>query len=198
MLDHTTNASVVNSTVSGGTIGVASVGGSNNNIVNNNLSNLNGWGVLLISTNHEYIVANTLNHVTRACTDPDGNYLQSGCESSGLAAIQVQANLFASNHCEESANCYYASGDGGYSSNNNKFFNNYCAGASANCFEVTFSQGNQFDYNVATNQCVYPFWIGGSSVQFGSHNQWNCKFSADKAFRESQQNTKPATDIQGF
>ena len=196
LLDHTTNAAVANATVSGGTIGVASWGGANNKIVNNNLSNLNGWGVLLIATNQNYIVGNTLNDVNRACITPDGDYLQSGCESSGLAAIRAQANIIASNHCERAANCFYAAGDGGHSSNNNKFFNNYCAAAANNCFEVTFSQGNQFDYNTATEKCDYPFWISGSRVSIGTHNKWNCSHSANKAFDDSRQATNAPTQME--
>ncbi|MGB8648852.1 MAG: right-handed parallel beta-helix repeat-containing protein [Anaerolineae bacterium] len=204
LLDNATNSAVTSAVVSGGTTGVVVSHGSNNILFNNNFSELNGWGILLLYTANNYLVANTTNHVNRACTDPGGNYLQSGCESSGIAAIQASSSLFFNNHCERSGNCIYASGVGGFASNNNQFFNNYCAGASANCYEVTFSQGNRFDYNVATTDpntgdvCIYPFWIGGSTVQFGSHNQWNCKFSAQFSLNQSQKDTNIPTNIQGY
>ncbi len=204
LLDNTTNATVVSSTVSKGTIGVAVMRGSNNKIAKSNLSNLNGWGALLLFTKGNALVGNTLNHVTRDCVGPDGDYIQAGCESAGIAAIQAEANLFVDNHCEHSSNCIYASGDGGYGSNNNKFFNNYCAASPNNCFEVTFSSGNRFDYNVATSdlntgdKCIYPFWIGGSTVEFGPHNTWNCKFSAEQAFKDSKAGANVSTDMRGF
>ncbi len=204
LLDNATNSGVASTVVSGGTTGVAVSHGSNNVLLNNNLSELNGWGILLLYTANNYFVGNTTNHVNRPCTDPDGNYLQSGCESSGIAAIQVNNSLFYNNHCERSGNCIYASGVGGFSSNNNQFFNNYCAGASANCYEVTFSQGNRFDYNMATTAndtgdlCIYPFWIGGSIVKFGPHNSWNCKFSAQYSLNQSQKDTNAPTNIEGF
>ncbi len=203
LLDHTTNASVVSATVSGGTIGVASLGGSSNKIVNNNLSNLNGWGVFLAFAQGNYVVGNTLNNNNRACLDPDGNYVQSGCESAGWMAIRSEANFVVNNHCEHGANCYYTPGNGGYSSNNNKFFNNYCAAAGNNCFEITFSQGNTFDYNVTgpdpkhpQDKCDYPFWISGSIVHFGPHNTWNCKHDGEQSLNDSRRGTGVTTGIE--
>lgn len=198
LLDHTTNVAVVGSTVSKGTIGVASVHGSNNKIVDNNLSNLNGWGALLFWSNNNAVVGNTLNRVTRSCNGPDGGNFTTGCESAGIAAIRALSNLIVSNRCERSSNCLYASGEGGFSSNDNKIFNNYCAGSPHNCFELTFSAGNQLDYNVATSGCNYPFWISGSNVDLGSHNKWSCKLTAKQAFTESKQATKSRTSASGF
>ncbi len=204
LLDNATNSGVSGVVVGSGTTGIAISHGTNNRLIDNNLSELNGWGILLLYTDSIDLVNNTTNHVNRACNDPDGNYLQSGCESSGIAAIQANNSVFFKNHCERSGNCIYASGVGGYGSNNNQFFNNYCAGASANCYEVTFSQGNRFDYNVATTAtdtgdvCVYPFWVGGSIVKFGSHNNWNCKFSASFSLKESQKDVNAPTNIEGF
>jgi Periplasmic copper-binding protein (NosD) len=204
LLDHTTNVTVVSSTVSKGTIGVASVHGSNNKIINNNLSNLNGWGAFLSWSDNNAVVGNTLNNVTRSCMGPDGASFTTGCESAGIAAVKAQANLIVNNHCERSSNCVYASGDGGFSSNNNKFFNNYCAASPHNCYEITFSSGNKFDYNVATSdpnsgaKCTYPFWISGSTVEFGQHNNWNCKFTAKQAFTDSQHATQVNTSASGF
>ncbi len=201
LLDHTTNASVISATASGGTIGVASYGGSGNKIVNNNLSNLNGWGIFLLFAKENYVVGNTLNNTNRACLDPEGNYVQSGCESAGLMSIRSEGNLVVSNHCEHGANCYYAPGNGGYPSNNNKFFNNYCAAAGNNCFEVTFSEGNRFDYNTAVpdpntkDPCDYAFWISGSVVKFGPHNNWSCKHNSDQALYDSRRGTEITTGI---
>jgi len=198
LLDHTTNVAVVDSTVSRGTIGVASVHGSNNKIVDNNLSNLNGWGAFLFWSDNNAVVGNTLNNETRSCNGPQGGNFTTGCESAGIAAIRAQSNLLVSNHCDHSSNCIYASGEGGFSSNNNKIFNNRCAGSPHNCFEITFSSGNQLDYNVANGGCNYPFWISGSNVNFGPHNKWNCKITAKQAFTESKQATQAQTSASGF
>ncbi len=204
LLQNNSNAAVIGSVVWGGTIGVASVHSSNNKIVGNNLSNLNGWGTYLQFTDHTYVVGNTFDSVNRGCVGPDGFFYQSGCESAGLACIGCQNSIVVSNECSHAGNCYYAAGDGGLASNGNKFFNNRCIAANNNCFEVTFSQGNQFDYNVATfdpasgTQCTYPFWIAGSIVQFGKHNDWACARAQKKAEEESRDSTNMPTEIRGL
>lgn len=204
LLQGNSNASVVNSTVWGGTIGVASVRSVNNKIVGNNLSNANGWGVYLTLTHNSYVVNNTLNDVNRGCTGPDGFFYQSGCESAGFACAGCQHSIVVGNTCTRAGNCYYADGLGGMKSNANKFFNNYCAAANNNCFEVTYTQGNQFDYNVATadpttgTNCAYPFWISGSIVQFGKHNTWACAQSQKRAEEESKNSTLEPTQVQGL
>lgn len=204
LLDGTTNVAVISSTVSSGVIGVASVHGSNNKIVNNNLSNLNGWGAYLFYSDDTVVLGNTFDDVTRSCMGPDGSSFTSGCESAGIAVIRSEANLFVNNRCERSSDCIYASGDGGYSSNYNKFLSNYCAASPHNCYEITFSNGNQFDYNVATSDpgtgapCTYPFWISGSAVDLGPHNIWDCKLSAQQAFADSQRATEITTAAPGF
>ena len=204
LLDHTTNVAVISSTVSSGAIGVASVHGAGNKIMNNNLSNLNGWGAFLFYSDYNAVVGNTLNNVIRSCMGPDGRTFTSGCESAGVAAVRANSNFFVNNHCEHSSNCIYASGELGYSSNDNKFFDNYCAASPHNCYEITFSDGNQLDYNVATSdpdtgdKCTYPFWISGSTVNFGPHNTWDCKYSAQQALIDSQHATQASTAADGF
>lgn len=204
LLRNNSNASVINSVVWGGTIGVASVHSTNNKIVGSNLSNLNGWGAYLQSTEHNYVIGNTFDDVNRACVGPDGFYYQSGCESAGFACVGCQNSFVVSNECDRAGNCYYAAGDGGLASNGNRFFNDRCAGASNNCFEVTFSQGNQFDYNVASSdpatgvECAYPFWIAGSIVQFGKHNDWACTRSPKRAQEESGSSTNQPTQVNGL
>jgi len=204
LLQNNSNAAVIGSVVWGGTIGVASVHSSNNKIVGNNLSNLNGWGTYLQFSDHNYVVGNTFDRVNRGCVGPDGFYYQSGCESAGFACIGCQNSVVVSNECSHAGNCYYAAGDGGLASNGNKFFNNRCIAANNNCFEVTFSQDNQFDYNVATSdpasgtQCTYPFWIAGSIVQFGKHNEWACARAQKKAEEESRDSTNVPTEIRGL
>ncbi len=204
LLQDNANASVINSVVWGGTIGVASVRSTNNKIFGNNLSNANGWGVYLMHTQGSYVVNNTLDDVNRGCTGPDGFFYQSGCESAGLACAGCQNSIIVSNTCSRAGNCYYADGLGGMPGNANKFFNNYCAAANNNCFEVTYTQGNQFDYNTATadpntgQNCAYPFWISGSIVQFGKHNTWACANSQKRAEEESKNGTLVPTEIRGL
>ena len=204
LLKNNSNASVINSVVWDGTIGVASVGGTNNKIIGNTLSNLNGWGTYLQFTDNNYVIGNTFDDVNRACVGPDGFYYQSGCESAGFACVGCQNSVIVNNECARAGNCYYAAGDGGLASNANRFFNNRCEAASNNCFEVTFSQGNQFDYNVASadpatgQQCTYPFWIAGSVVQFGKHNDWACTRSQKRAQDESSSSTNQPTQVNGL
>ncbi|MBI4675813.1 MAG: right-handed parallel beta-helix repeat-containing protein [Chloroflexi bacterium] len=204
LLQNNSNTAVIHSTVWGGTIGVASMRSTNNKIVGNNLSNLNGWGVYLMSANNTFVVNNTLNDVNRGCTGPDGFFYQSGCESAGFACAGCQHSIIVGNTCTRAGNCYYADGLGGIKSNANRFFNNYCAAASNNCFEVTYTQGNQFDYNIATadpatgTNCAYPFWISGSIVQFGKHNDWACTHSQKRAEEESKISTLEPTEVRGL
>ena len=204
LLQNNSNSSVIGSAVWGGTIGVASFRSHNNKIVNNNLSNLNGWGAYLMFTENNFVANNTFDDVNRGCVGPDGFYYGSGCESAGFACIGCQNSIIVSNTCARAGNCYYATGDGGLASIANKFFTNHCAAASNNCFEITFSQGNQFDYNVATadpatgQQCNYPFWIAGSIVEFGKHNDWACTRPQKRAEEESKSSTPQPTEIRGL
>jgi parallel beta-helix repeat protein len=204
LLQNNSNATVIHSTVSGGTIGVASVRSTNNKIIGNNLSGANGWGVYLMHAEGSYVVNNTLDDVNRRCVGPDGFFYQSGCESAGLACAGCRHSLIVGNTCVRAGNCYYADGLGGLPSNANRFIHNYCAAASNNCFEVTFTQDNQFDYNIATSDpatgvnCAYPFWIAGSRVQFGKHNNWACAHSQKRAEEESKNSTPAPTEIRGM
>lgn len=204
LLQNNSNAAVVGSAVWGGPIGVASYRSTNNKIVGNNLSNLNGWGALLVFSERSFVVSNILNDVNRPCVGPDGFYYQSGCESAGVSCVGCQHSVIVSNHCERASNCYYATGDGGLPSNFNKYYNNYCAGATNNCFEITFSTGNEFDHNIATGDentgqgCTYPFWIAGSIVRFGKNNTWACSQSIQRAINESENATSQPTEVQGL
>lgn len=204
LLQNNSNSTVINSSVWGGTIGVASVRSTNNKIVNNRLSNLNGWGAYLMFTRNTYVVNNLLDDVNRGCVGPDGFYYSTGCESAGLACVGCQYSVIVSNRCARAGNCYYATGDGGLVSNANRFFDNFCAAATNNCFEITYSQDNQFDYNTAGadpdsgQQCNYPFWIAGSIVQFGKHNDWACTHSEKRSADDSKNATTQPTEIRGL
>lgn len=204
LLQDNSNSAVLDSAVTGGTIGVAAVHSANAKIFRNNLSRANGWGVYLTGTDRAFVVNNTLDDVNRGCIGPDGFFYQSGCESAGLACAGCQNSVIVSNTCARAGNCYYADGLGGMKSNANKFFNNYCAAARNNCFEVTYTQDNQFDYNTATadpatgENCAYPFWISGSIVQFGKHNNWACARSQNRAEEESKNSTLEPTEVRGL
>jgi hypothetical protein len=187
-------------TVRGGTIGIATVDGRGNYIIENQLSDLNGWGSFNVNSLSGYFVGNTMNRDNHGCTTPDGIKLLHGCETSGWVCLNCQANWIMRNHCELSANCYYMSGERGLSSNDNRLIANYCAGATDNCFEITFGQRNVLQENVSTVEpvtyasCQYPFWVGGSVVYF-KDNSWECLISADDAFSQARDSTKIATNI---
>jgi hypothetical protein len=204
LLENSSNASVIHSTVWGGTIGVAAVRSHSSKIVGSTLSSLNGWGVYLQFTDKAIVAGNISDDVNRPCVGPDGFYYQSGCESAAYSCVGCQNSVIVSNSCARAGNCFYATGDGGLPSNANKFFHNHCAGASNNCFEITFSHDNQFDYNVATSdpvsgrECAYPFWIAGSIVFFGRHNDWACTRAQKRAHEESQNSTNSPTEIRGL
>lgn len=191
--------SVIHSvTVHGGTIGVATVNGTGNYVLDNQLSNLNGWGIFNIGSTGGYFVGNTLNYENHGCTTPDGFKFLHGCETAGWVCLGCSSNLIARNHCQGSANCFYMSGERGLASNNNKLIANYCAGATDNCFEITFSKGNVLLNNIATAdpdtgaECNYPFWIGGSAIYLVD-NDWQCAVSVDDALARATASTQVVT-----
>ncbi len=194
------NTTIHGVTVRGGTIGIATVNGRANKLVGNNLSDLNGWGSFNAGSRDSYFVGNTWSRDNHGCTTPDGRKFLSGCETSGWVCLGCTANVIARNFCELSSNCFYMSGERGLASNNNNFLENYCAGATENCFEITFSFGNVLRDNFATAEwksgraCKYPFWIGGSVVFF-ANNVWECAISEDDAFNRSRDSTVVATNI---
>lgn len=205
LLKNTSNAAVLDSQFNTGTTGIFSYKGFSNKIFRNAFSDLNGWGVMLMQTRNEYVVANTFRRINRACDGLDNVYHANGCESSGLVMTKVNNTLVYENNCRRVSNCYYANGDGGYGSANIKFYNNQCAGAKNNCFEVTFGLGHEFDYNTAVfdaennEHCDYPFWIGGSTAYFGPNNQWNCLRDFDTALNDARtKTTNQSTEVRAL
>ncbi|GEM_PF-727976 len=200
ILLRATNSTVRNVTVRGGSIGIATVDGRNNYILDNELNGLNAWGSFNVGSVASYFVNNQLHRNNHGCATPDGRRFLSGCETAGWVCIGCAGNHIISNKCELSGNCFYMSGERGLASNENRFLANYCAGASANCFEITFSLNNLLANNVATIEpktntpCKYPFWIGGSTVFF-QNNRWECQISADEAFNQSRDSTVVGTMI---
>ncbi|MGB8647945.1 MAG: hypothetical protein WCF84_22110 [Anaerolineae bacterium] len=185
-------------TVHGGTIGVATVNGTGNAVLDNQLNDLNGWGSFNIGSVASYYVGNSLDRENHGCTTPDGYKFLHGCETAGWVCLGCQNNVVARNHCAGSANCFYMSGERGLASNHNRLLANYCAGATDNCFELTFSQGNLLRDNITTSDpvtgaaCKYPFWIGGSTVYFQG-NSWQCGLDADKALADAVASTTVPT-----
>jgi hypothetical protein len=193
------NSTIHGVTVRGGTIGIATVNGNANKIIENQLSDLNGWGSFNLGATETYFVGNTWSRDNHGCTAPDGRKFLHGCETSGWVCLGCVANLISYNQCQSSSNCFYMTGERN-PSNDNNFLTNYCAGATENCFEVTFSFGNIFRDNIATVEpktdtvCNYPFWIGGSIAYF-ANNVWECRVSEDDAFNQSRDSTTVATNI---
>jgi hypothetical protein len=147
-----------------------------------------------------FFANNEWSRVNHGCTTPDGNKFSHGCETAGWVCLACANNLVSQNQCAGSANCYYMSGERGLASNNNRFVANYCAAATDNCFELTFSHDNTFQDNVSTvdpktgQGCKYPFWVGGSTVYF-KNNRWECDISADKAYDDARNSTTAPTNI---
>jgi hypothetical protein len=204
LLKNTSNAAVVNSQFNGGTTGVFVYRGYSNKIFHNSFGDHNGWGIMLMQTRSDYIVGNKFARINRGCDGLDKVYHANGCESSALAMTHVDNILVYDNSCRRVSNCYYANGDGGYGSSNLKFYNNFCAGAKNNCFEATFGLGHEFDYNTAVfdadfgDHCDYPFWIGGSTAYFGTHNDWKCLHDFDTAVNDSRSKSDQPTEARAL
>ena len=200
LLKSATNSTVRGVTVRGGTIGIATVDGKGNNLLDNELNDLNGWGSFNWNSTGAYFVNNQWHRNNHACVTPAGEKYSHGCETSGWVCLGCNQNFIISNRCELSANCFYINGDRNLPSNDNRFIANYCAGATDNCYEITFSRGNLLVNNVSTVDpktgaaCKYPFWVGGSVVSF-QNNRWECQIGADDAFNQSRDSTVVGTNI---
>lgn len=196
------NSMIRSVTVRGGMIGIATSGGRQNYILENQLSDVNGWGSFNSKSTGSYFVGNEWSRVNHACTTPWGDIYLHGCETAGWVCLACSSNVIVRNQCTASANCYYMNGERG-ASNNNKLISNYCAAATDNCFELTFSQGNLLQDNVATvdpksgQACKYPYWVGGSTVFF-KNNRWECDIDAGKAYDDARGSTTAVTSIQGL
>lgn len=192
---------IMDSTVSGGVAGIAAERVTGLKLIHNRLDNSTGWGSYNFAVNESFFVGNSWSNNNRSCTTAEGQYLPTGCESAGWLCIACQRNIIARNTCSNSGDCYYMNGEGGLASNHNRFHQNQCRAAPHNCYEVTFSMGNEFVENIAEGDpltgaaCQYPFWVGGSWVIF-ARNQWKCAISAEKALQEASDSTHVPTRIE--
>lgn len=200
ILVHAPDTTVMDSDISGGVAGVAVENVTGVKILNNRLDRSTGWGSYNLSVSNAFFIGNSLNDDNRSCSTGDG-FLPTGCESAGWVCIACQHNVIADNTCAHSGDCYYINGEGNLQSNQNRFHGNHCFASPHNCFEVTFSLGNEFVENVAEGDpytgeaCQYPFWIGGSHVFF-ARNEWKCTISPDKAFQHASDSTGVPTSIE--
>ncbi len=201
ILLRASNSSVVNSDVQGGVNGVAAVNVRNIALVNNVLDKNTGWGSYNYNVANSYFVGNSFDDDNRGCVGYDGNYQPTGCESAGWVSISSPNNVLAANTCSNSGDCYYMNGEGGQGSNYNKLHGNRCWASPHNCFEATFSLGNEFVGNVtgadpySGQACQYPFWVGGSQVIFGQ-NTWACAISVQKSIERATDSTNVPTNVQ--
>jgi hypothetical protein len=187
--------------ISGGVSGISAERVRGLKLINNRLDNSSGWGSYNHLVDESYFVGNSWSNDNRSCTAPDGIYLPTGCESAGWVCIACHKNIIASNTCTNSGDCYYINGEGNLQSNNNRFHRNECRASPHNCFEVTFSLGNEFVENIARADpdsgvgCKYPFWVGGSSVIF-ARNKWSCTIGPETALRHATDSTSVPTSIE--
>jgi len=178
--------------VTGGTNGIATIEGTDNFYINNRLQYQTGWASYNRYATRNYFMGNAFNYSNRSCTGPNGRFYQNGCETAGWLCISCVDVMLIDNECRLGGNCYYANGDGGVPSFNVKFFRNSCYGSPNNCFEATYSRGIYFEKNIAARdlptgqECRYPFWVGGSEVNWGRDNNWACIISAANALKRSE------------
>jgi hypothetical protein len=201
ILVHGSGTTIMDSDIAGGVAGIAAEHVSNLKLLNNRLDNSSGWGSYNFAVNDSHFVGNSWSNDNRSCTTPEGGYLPTGCESAGWVCIACQKNIVARNTCTNSGDCFYMNGEGNLTSNYNRFHQNECFASPHNCFEATFSVGNEFVENSARADpasgadCKYPFWVGGSQVIF-ARNTWNCLISADAALQDAIASTFVPTNIE--
>lgn len=192
---NASNSLIKDVSVSGGVIGVAMIEGTDNFLINNRLQYQTGWASYNLYAQRTQFLGNAFNYANRDCRGPDGIYYSQGCETAGWICIGCVDILLLNNECKRGGNCYYVSGDGGTPNFNVKFIGNTCYAAPNNCFEATFSKGIYFERNTAKKDpysgenCNYPFWTGGSEVNFGKGNDWACLISATIAKIRSEADT---------
>ncbi len=201
VLVHASNTTVMDSDIAGGVAGVAAEHVNGLKLINNHLDNSSGWGSYNYAVEQSDFVGNSWSNDNRSCTAPSGSFFSSGCESAGWVCIACQKNVIALNTCTNSGNCFYMNGENNLTSNYNRFHHNECRASPNNCFEVTFSVGNEFVQNIARDDpatgtaCKYPFWVGGSQVIFAG-NTWNCSIGADVALQQATASTGVPTGIE--
>lgn len=201
ILVRAADTTVMDSDIAGGVSGIAAERVSGLKVLNNQLDNSSGWGSYNFAVEQSQFVGNSWSNDNRSCTTAEGAYLSSGCESAGWVCIACQKNIIARNSCTNSGNCFYINGEGNLTSNFNRFHQNECRASPHNCFEVTFSTGNEFVENVARDDpatgaaCQYPFWVGGSSVIF-ARNTWACAISAETALQNAIASTFVPTTVE--
>jgi hypothetical protein len=194
-------ATVIDSVVSGGVTGVAAERVRGLLLVNNRLDNSSGWGSYNFAVEDSVFVGNSLSGNNRSCTTTDGQFQQTGCESAGWLCVACHENIVARNNCTNSGDCFYINGEGNLQSNYNRFHQNHCRASPHNCYEVTFSIGNEFVENIAEADpasgaaCKYPFWVGGSRVVF-ARNRWSCSITPEVALQHAIQSTSVPTSIE--
>ncbi len=201
ILVRASDTTIMDSDIAGGVAGVAAERVRGLKLVNNRLDHSSGWGSYNFDVTDSYFIGNSWSNDNRSCTTPEGGYLPTGCESAGWLCIACQKNIIARNTCTNSGDCFYMNGEGNLTSNYNRFHQNECRAAPHNCYEVTFSVGNEFVENVARDdpatgaQCKYPFWVGGSHVIF-ARNVWQCNISAELALEHATASTFVPTRIE--
>jgi parallel beta-helix repeat protein len=154
---QSTNGLFRDNTGSDQNVGLDLYESSGNQILDNDFSDNLGWGIRLYGSSSNTIMGNRADHVH-------------GCRGSNCSARDTAGILlvFGSHQNTIHGNSFVDGGDGffignenGLPSNDNLVEDNDCSAAIHNAIEATFSRGNVFRGNTASNS-AFGFWLGFS------------------------------------
>jgi parallel beta-helix repeat protein len=154
LFNAVSNSTVRNNTLTNQNSGMDVYFGTKNTINNNNGSTNSAWGVRLYASTYNNIYSNQLHHVNR-CNN-------TGCDSAGILLVYgANNNTVTGNNLTYSGDGFFIGNENGKPSNDNVIEGNDASYSPNNAFEATFSTGNVFKSNTATNS-NYGFWLGFS------------------------------------
>jgi parallel beta-helix repeat protein len=183
LLRNVSNSVVQGNKLYNQSTGLEMIGGSNNQVLNNqtslgpagNESQQNScWGIRLEGSTDNLIRGNVADYVNRerypctcdycgACRPPaTGTSCLAPGDSAGVLLVKgSHRNRVVSNSFTNSGDGFFIGNRFEWASNDNYVYGNDGSYAPANAFEATFSHGNLFENNFASNS-NYGFWLGYS------------------------------------
>lgn len=150
---------VKNSTMQNQTVGADWYNVTNSTFIDSNASWNKVFGLHLYASSDNLIKRNQIHHNSPIC---DETTCWGTNDSAGLLlVVGSHRNKIFANDLRYSGDGFFIGNEGGTPSNNNILIGNDGSFSPANAFETTFSDGNYYEGNYATNSS-FGFWLGFS------------------------------------
>lgn len=162
LFKHVRHSTVSNNTLTNQSTGVELIDSDRNNVLGNTISSAGGesvqnscFGVRLESSDENLLRGNIADYVDRV------RYGFSSGDSAGFLLSASHHNRIVSNSFTHGGDGFFIGNSCQTASNFNYVYGNDASDSPNNAFECTFSDGNVFDNNIASNS-HYGFWLGFS------------------------------------